>query len=144
VLRPVAASDVAALHELWMHPDVRRFLWDDAVLPRDETAPVVARSEASFAESGHGLWPYKLGAPTRATPRAALHADPNPADLSLLFAKGQLEPLFASLWSVSITASSEKLPPFCRGGNSLNVARNCPTNCCAGTSRKMCSIRQRS
>lgn len=56
VLRPVTARDVDALHELWMHPDVRRFLWDDALLPRDETAAIVARSEASFAASGHGLW----------------------------------------------------------------------------------------
>jgi ribosomal-protein-alanine N-acetyltransferase len=55
-LRPVAASDAAALHSLWMHPDVRRFLWDDAIFPRAETAAIVARSEAMFTGDGHGLW----------------------------------------------------------------------------------------
>lgn len=42
---------------------------------------------------------------------------------------------------LSSTWSMPKLPAFWRGGNSLNVARNFPTYCCAGTSRKACSTR---
>ena len=44
---------------------------------------------------------------------------------------------------LSMTASSEKLPGFWLGGNSRNVARKAPTYCCAGTSTKACSTRQR-
>ena len=48
---------------------------------------------------------------------------------------------FAPCWSICNTSSSEKLPAFWLGGNSLNVARNCATYCCAGTRRKTRSIR---
>ena len=47
------------------------------------------------------------------------------------------------LCNAASAASRLKLPTFWLGGNSLNVARNCPTYCCAGTSRNMCSTRQR-
>ena len=50
----------------------------------------------------------------------------------------------APRWSASITWSRLKLPTLWLGGNSLKVARNFPTYCCAGTSRKMCSNLQRS
>ncbi len=45
-------------------------------------------------------------------------------------------------WSVSNTWSRLKLPTFWLGGNSLKVARNCPTYCCAGTRRNRRSILQ--
>lgn len=55
-LRPVAGADVDALHALWTHPRVRRFLWDDVEIDRAAAAAWVAASEASFAAAGWGLW----------------------------------------------------------------------------------------
>jgi hypothetical protein len=50
----------------------------------------------------------------------------------------------APCWSVCSARSMLKLPGFWLGGNSLKVARNLPTYCCAGTSKKTRSTRQRS
>jgi ribosomal-protein-alanine N-acetyltransferase len=47
---------VDALHALFTDPDVRRFLWDDAVIPRERAAEVVAASQRSFAREGFGQW----------------------------------------------------------------------------------------
>jgi ribosomal-protein-alanine N-acetyltransferase len=35
---------------------VRRFLWDDRVIPREETATIVDESVRSFETRGFGLW----------------------------------------------------------------------------------------
>ena len=55
-LRPLNRSDLDALHALFVAPGVRRFLWDDEVIPRDRTREVIATSVHTFARSGHGLW----------------------------------------------------------------------------------------
>lgn len=55
-LRPCDRGDVDALHALWTHPDVRRFLWDDRRIARDEAEAVVEASLDSFAERGFGQW----------------------------------------------------------------------------------------
>lgn len=55
-LRPCAPADVDALHALWVDAAVRRFLWDDVVIPRETAAEVVSASEASFAAAGYGQW----------------------------------------------------------------------------------------
>jgi len=55
-LRPATRDDVDALHRLWTHPEVRRYLWDDAVISRERAAAVVDDGIASFARHGFGLW----------------------------------------------------------------------------------------
>ena len=56
LLVPFAADDVEALHELWTDPDVRRYLWDDVVIPRSTAEEIVASSARDFAERGFGFW----------------------------------------------------------------------------------------
>jgi ribosomal-protein-alanine N-acetyltransferase len=55
-LRPLTAADVDDLHWLFTQPGVRRYLWDDEVIPRERTASVVERSTALLATHGFGLW----------------------------------------------------------------------------------------
>ena len=55
-LTPATREDVDALHALWTDPGVRRYLWDDLVIPRDRALEVVTASAASFEASGFGLW----------------------------------------------------------------------------------------
>lgn len=54
--RPVTPSDVDALHRLWTEPGVRKYLWDDQIISRQQAVEVVARSVELFEEAGIGLW----------------------------------------------------------------------------------------
>ena len=33
ILRPWSLDDIDALHQIWTDPQVRRYLWDDEVIP---------------------------------------------------------------------------------------------------------------
>jgi ribosomal-protein-alanine N-acetyltransferase len=55
-LRPLTDTDVDAVHALWVDAEVRRYLWDDVVIPRDRAGEVVAASTADFVTRGYGLW----------------------------------------------------------------------------------------
>jgi ribosomal-protein-alanine N-acetyltransferase len=55
-MRPFARDDVEALHRLWTDPQVRKYLWDDIVIPREQAVEVVESSIASFEQRGFGLW----------------------------------------------------------------------------------------
>ena len=55
-LLPVLPRDTAMLHQLWTDPAVRRFLWDDAVIPVTTAASVTSASANDFAARHYGLW----------------------------------------------------------------------------------------
>ncbi|GMV98974.1 MAG: hypothetical protein AMXMBFR84_01140 [Candidatus Hydrogenedentota bacterium] len=50
-MTPASAADAYDLWVLWIDPDVRRYLWDDRILPLEEAEQVVARFENEL-----GLW----------------------------------------------------------------------------------------
>jgi [ribosomal protein S5]-alanine N-acetyltransferase len=56
VLRPVTADDHAVLQAHWAAPDVRRFLFDGAMLSAAEIAGAIEDSTRDFATAGYGLW----------------------------------------------------------------------------------------
>lgn len=55
-LRPAAPEDLDSLFGLWTEPLVRRFLFDDREISRDEARGFLERSGKSFHEVGYGLW----------------------------------------------------------------------------------------
>jgi ribosomal-protein-alanine N-acetyltransferase len=55
-LVPLRREDTQAIHDVWTSPGVRRYLWDDEVIPEERTAGIVARSEELFRSEGFGLW----------------------------------------------------------------------------------------
>ena len=55
-LRPLGHADAEALHRLWTAPGVRRYLWDDDVIPRSRTRAVIEESLGQFETRGCGLW----------------------------------------------------------------------------------------
>jgi RimJ/RimL family protein N-acetyltransferase len=59
-LSPATAGDLDALLALWTDPDVRRYLWDDRVVSRDEAAEVLDDCIA-ISEDGLGLWIVRAG-----------------------------------------------------------------------------------
>lgn len=59
-LRPLDHGDVDALHAVCMDPDVRRYLWDDRIVPRETVEELIRRSEADFAANGWGFFAIEL------------------------------------------------------------------------------------
>lgn len=55
-LVPFAPEHVEPLHALWTDPDVRRYLWDDQVIPRTKAERIVDESLRTFREQDFGLW----------------------------------------------------------------------------------------
>lgn len=55
-LTPFREEDIDALHRHWIDPDVRRWLWDDVVIPRERAAETVRGAIASAAARGAGMW----------------------------------------------------------------------------------------
>lgn len=55
-LRPWAREDVNALHTLWVLPEVRRYLWDDAVIARELIEQIVDSSLLAAESHGIGYW----------------------------------------------------------------------------------------
>ena len=55
-LRPLTLEDHEALHGLWTSPGVRRFLWDDEVIPSTQTREMLEENTQRFGELGHGIW----------------------------------------------------------------------------------------
>lgn len=56
VLQPVTAADQASLLAHWTAPQVRRFMFDGAVLTAADISEAIVSSTASFQSSGYGLW----------------------------------------------------------------------------------------
>lgn len=55
-LRPFTATDLDALHALWTDSDVRRYLWDNRELSRDDTAAIIETSSRLHQDEAAGLW----------------------------------------------------------------------------------------
>ena len=44
------------MHAVFTQPGVRRFIFDDAIIPRERTVELIAQSVTLFAERQFGLW----------------------------------------------------------------------------------------
>jgi ribosomal-protein-alanine N-acetyltransferase len=55
-MRPWTEGDLDALHQLWIDPDVRRFLWDDIAITRERAAEAVRAHFESVATRRIGYW----------------------------------------------------------------------------------------
>src|SRR4028118_495727 len=55
-LRPFTPNDVDDFHHLLIDPNVRKYLCDDKVIPREQAASFIEGSLASFETNGFGLW----------------------------------------------------------------------------------------
>lgn len=49
-------SDVRALHQLWIHQHVRRFLWDNKIVSLKHTEDIIKQSTQLFDRHGFGIW----------------------------------------------------------------------------------------
>jgi ribosomal-protein-alanine N-acetyltransferase len=56
VLRPLEEGDVEALHRLWADPDVRRYLFDDILIPLSSATEIVHTTTEWSATTGLEFW----------------------------------------------------------------------------------------
>jgi ribosomal-protein-alanine N-acetyltransferase len=100
VMEPVDAADQDALHALWSSPGVRRFLWDDEVIPIERTREAVAFSRAMQKARGHGLWAARLAGTTPLCGFGGLWPFRDPPELELLY--GVAEPFWGRGYATEI------------------------------------------
>ncbi|MGH7596409.1 MAG: GNAT family N-acetyltransferase [bacterium] len=55
-LRPFTLADVDEIHQLWIEPGVRKYLWDDETIPKEKAQEVIAKGIELFNAKGLGLW----------------------------------------------------------------------------------------
>ncbi len=59
-LQPFTSADLDFLYSLWIDPQVRRYLWDDQIISREQANEVIEASLASFDSTGYGFWLVRL------------------------------------------------------------------------------------
>ena len=84
-LQPCRAEDLDALHELWRRPLVRRFLWDDAAIDRQQAGDVLRDFLDATATRGLGLWIARAAADTELIGFWALREIPPGLEVELLY-----------------------------------------------------------
>ena len=55
-MKPVRRDGLDDLHALWVSPGVRRYLWDDEIIPREQALSAIEESLSLFEQEGWGLW----------------------------------------------------------------------------------------
>ena len=55
-LQPFTKKDTDNLHQMWIDPAMRKYLWDDLIISHETSIEVVQASFDSFAEHGFGYW----------------------------------------------------------------------------------------
>ncbi|MEO1653153.1 MAG: GNAT family N-acetyltransferase [Bacteroidota bacterium] len=59
-LIPFRAGDTDLFHQLNTDPFVRKYMWDDEVIPREVAEEVIQKNEIHFKEDSYGLWKIAL------------------------------------------------------------------------------------
>lgn len=96
--RAVSAADTTELHRLWITPGVRKFLWDDDIIPPATAADAVATSDQLFNRHGFGLWVIRLKGSPVIQGFAGIWPFRDPPAFELLF--GIAEPLWGRGYAV--------------------------------------------
>ncbi|WP_373495514.1 GNAT family N-acetyltransferase [Aquiflexum sp.] len=55
-LIPFDRNDLDFLHQTFTDPFVRKYLWDDEIIPRELAQEILGTNHAHFEKSGWGLW----------------------------------------------------------------------------------------
>jgi len=84
-LQPCRAEDLDSLHDLWRLPLVRRFLWDDTEIDRQQAGDVLRDFLDSAANRGLGLWIARPAASAELMGFWALREIPPGLEIELLY-----------------------------------------------------------
>ena len=56
ILSPLTNAHVTRVHQLWTGPHVRRYLWDDQVIPVSKTKDILQENVRLFRQQKFGVW----------------------------------------------------------------------------------------
>ena len=59
-LSPIKETEVDELHQLWIQPEVRKYLWDNLIILKAQTKEIINQSLSAFASKKYGLWAARL------------------------------------------------------------------------------------
>lgn len=117
-LRPVTAGDAAELHALWTAPGVRRFLWDDEIIPLAQTVDAIRTSEALFRDHRFGLWAARLQREVPIAGFAGLWPFRDPPEFELLYGMAE------AYWGQGLAVeASRAVLDYCRDALALTTVR---------------------
>jgi ribosomal-protein-alanine N-acetyltransferase len=117
-LRPLTAGDAAELHALWTAPGVRRFLWDDEIIPLEQTADAIRTSEALFRDHRFGLWAVRLQREARIAGFAGIWPFRDPPEFELLYGVAETH------WGKGLAVeASQAVLEYCRDALSMTTMR---------------------
>jgi ribosomal-protein-alanine N-acetyltransferase len=102
-LCPLDAADDAALHALFTSPGIRRYLWDDEVIPLAQTRDVIERSRRMFAADRFGLWGVRATGVAGLAGFAGLWPFRDPPEIELLY--GIAEPAWGQGYAAEAAAA---------------------------------------
>ncbi|GBD25020.1 hypothetical protein HRbin30_00334 [bacterium HR30] len=85
VLRPVNAGDIEELHQIWIAPGVRRFLFDGQVLEWSQASRMIEQSCNLYEREGTGLWLARHRTDKEAIGFAGFWYFREPPELELLY-----------------------------------------------------------
>ena len=71
-LVPLTTADLTPFHQLLVDPDVRRYLCDDRIVPREFAAAILDRSTRDFDACSYGLWQIEPGSSSPSAPVAGM------------------------------------------------------------------------
>lgn len=118
LLRPVTPLDADRLHEVWTSPGVRRYLWDDDVIPHEHTRAAIEKSQQLFRDHGYGLWVALPRASMELAGFTGLWPFRDPPELELLY--GVAEPLWGQGYAVEI---AQAVLGYCSGPLQMPLVR---------------------
>ena len=117
-LRPLTAGDAAELHALWTAPGVRRFLWDDEIIPLDRTVDAIRTSEALFDAHRFGLWAVRLQRQAPIAGFAGIWPFRDPPEFELLYGVAE------SYWGRGLAVeASQAVLDYCREALAMTIVR---------------------
>lgn len=101
-LRPLRLEDLDALHALWTDAGVRRFLFDDQVISREQAESEIKQSIERFETDGCGLWGATLREETELIGFCGYRPFHDPPQLQLLYG------FYPSQWSKGLATEAAR------------------------------------
>lgn len=90
ILEPYAEADLDPIHALWSSPGVRRYLFDNEIIPADFVRAEIEANARSFEQNGWGQWKVSLRERAGLAGFCGFREFHEPPELELLF--GVAEP----------------------------------------------------
>ncbi|MBX2844010.1 MAG: GNAT family N-acetyltransferase [Flammeovirgaceae bacterium] len=55
-IQPFEITELALIHQLFTHPFIRKYLWDDVIISREKCLEILSENKSLFDEKKFGLW----------------------------------------------------------------------------------------